>query len=359
MEAIRCAACSLPYPDEGFPTTCPRCGGVFDWVELPAFDPGRVERGQPGMWRYRHSFGLPAGAPQVSLGEGLTPAVRGEAFGLPLAFKLEYHNPSGSYKDRGSAVLLSHLLARGATGAVEDSSGNAGASFAAYAARAGIKARVFVPDSASGPKRRQIEAYGAELVAIPGPRSAAAEAVRRQAEAGAVYASHAYLPFGMAGIATIAYELVEQIGEVPGTLIAPVGHGSLLLGVNRGFAALKARGLTDRVPFYVGVQAAACAPAVALFNRLDGEISEGQTLAEGVRVRYPLRAAALVAEIAPGQGALVAVEENEIMPARDALARRGFYVEPTSAIVWAALERLKDSLPPPVALLLTGSGFKT
>ncbi len=123
--------------------------------------------------------------------------------------------------------------------AVEDSSGNAGASFAAYAARGGIKARVFIPESASGPKRRQIETYGAELIPVSGPRSAAAEAVEREAQAGEVYASHAYLPFGMAGIATIAYEIFEQLGRAPGTVIAPAGHASLVLGYSARFQSTK------------------------------------------------------------------------------------------------------------------------
>ena len=103
-------------------------------------------------------------------------------------------------------------------------SGNAGASFAAYAARAGINARVYVPDSASGPKRKQIEAYGAELVPVPDPRSKASQAVSQAAESGMVYASHAYLPFNLPGYATCAYEIYEQLGRGPGAIIVPAGQ---------------------------------------------------------------------------------------------------------------------------------------
>ena len=177
------------------------------------FEASLVEKGQPGIWRYRNTFGLPDDAPVISLGEGNTPLVWGKASGQEAAFKCEFLNPSGSFKDRGSATLVSFLRSRGVSEAVEDSSGNAGASFAAYAARGGIKARVFVPEAASGPKRSQIAAYGAEVVPVPGPRTNAAEAVRREAEAGAIYASHAYLPFNIPGYATLAYELVEQLGD--------------------------------------------------------------------------------------------------------------------------------------------------
>jgi threonine synthase len=147
-------------------------------------------------------------------------------------------NPTGSFKDRGSAVLVSALKAAGVEEVVEDSSGNAGASLAAYAARAAIQARIYVPEYASGPKRLQISAFGAQVVQIPGPRSATAEAVQREAKEGIAYASHAYLPHGIAGIATIAFEIAEQLKGSPGTVITPVGHGTLLLGLHRGFHAM-------------------------------------------------------------------------------------------------------------------------
>ncbi len=153
MSVIQCTSCFHSYPANGVPYRCPDCGGIYDFATPPDFDPKRVDRSLPGMWRYRSAFDLPAAAPVVSLGEGLTPLVWDEFEGQRIGFKLEYLNPTGSYKDRGSAVLVSQLLARGVHEAVEDSSGNAGASFAAYAARAGLQARVYVPDSASGPKR--------------------------------------------------------------------------------------------------------------------------------------------------------------------------------------------------------------
>jgi threonine synthase len=278
-----------------------------------------------------------------------------------LHVKCEHLNPTGSFKDRGTAVLISALSSAEVAEAVEDSSGNAGASFAAYAARAGIRARVFVPFSASGPKRSQIEAYGAELVLVEGPRSAASEAVRRAADRGVVYASHAYLPHGMAGVATIAYEIVEQLGCAPGALLAPVGHGGLLVGVHRGFDALLCAGAIAALPRMIGVQARACAPVWAAYTSGGPGLSlvlEGETRAEGIRVRFPVRGDAVLAAVEASAGTMVAVSEEELLHAWEVLGRAGLYVEPTSAVVWSAASLLLDELPDPAVAILTGSGFK-
>jgi threonine synthase len=362
---IRCTRCLLPYPVEGFPFVCPQCGGIFDFPDLPDYKvdttTAREKQAAPGIWRYRESFGLPDSAPVISLGEGNTPLISASFGNKTIWLKLESLNPTGSYKDRGSAVLLSVLASRGIQRAVEDSSGNAGASFAAYAARAGIRARVFVPETASGPKRGQIEAYGAELVGVPGPRSAAAEAVLAEARSGAAYASHAYAPFGLAGIATISYELWKQVGWVPGTVIAPVGHGGLLLGIMRGFAALVAAKKIEQPPYYVGVQARACGPIWEAFagkQQAVGVITEGQTVAEGVRVTSPVRGDAILRVMQAGGGRMLAVAEEDILPAFAQLARAGFHVEPTSALVWAVLKHNLEFFPEPVVLILSGAGLK-
>jgi len=365
---VHCINCRKPYPEHGAPFKCPDCGGIFDYSAKLLFDPDLVSTRQPGIWCYRHTFGLPQESDPVSLGEGNTPLVWAEAFGLPVAFKCEYQNPSGSFKDRGSAVIAGFLRSRGITSALEDSSGNAGASFAAYATRAGMKARIYIPDSASGPKKDQIEAYGAEVVRIMGPRSNASQAVLRalekfdEQEPGTAYASHVFLPFNLPGYATLAYELFEQLGAAPGSLLLPAGQGGLLLGVMRGFEALQAAGLISNIPVIVGVQARACAPLWALFTYGQAGMSwiaEAPTIAEGIRVRSPLRGDAVLSVLAAYQGRLVAVDEEEIVPGVQQLARRGLYVEPTSAVVWGALAQLSDELPEPIAVVLTGSGLKS
>ncbi len=236
---ITCTNCGRPYPESGLPFRCVECGGVFDYKEPWSLElPNNIS--QTGIWRFRSSFGLPPDLEPITLGEGNTPLIWGEGLGRRIAFKCEYLNPTGSFKDRGSAVIISWLKARGIRSAIENSSGNAGASIAAYAARAGIKMEVYVPASASGPKRRQIEAFGAALKPVDGTRSDVAREVQRAAGGGAVYASHAWLPFNLPGYATAAYEIVEQLnGNFPGSVIVPVGQGGLLLGLSKGFDALR------------------------------------------------------------------------------------------------------------------------
>ncbi len=362
MSSIQCLNCSQSYPTESLPYQCPNCSGIFDITTPHPYRSELVEPELPGIWRYRHTFNLPENADIVSLGEGDTPLIWSEIQGRNIAFKLEYLNPTGSFKDRGTAPLVSLLLAHQVGQAVEDSSGNAGASFAAYAARAGMKARVFVPDAASGPKRAQIGVYGAELVRVMGPRSNAADAVKKAAGQGAVYASHVYLPFGLPGLATVAYELFEQLGTVPGAVITPVGHGSLLLGVWRGFKALQAAGLVQDLPKLIGVQAQACAPIWAVHTAGAaglGWVTEGLTLAEGIRIKNPVRGDAVLAAVEASGGTIVAVEEDAISTGRNELARKGMFVEPTSAVVWQALTQVIEEVRDPVVVLLTGSGFKS
>ncbi len=359
---VFCTNCKRPYPSEGVAYKCPTCGGLYDFSPFPMYDPSLVEPSQPGIWRYRHAFGLSEDIQPVSLGEGNTPLVWDLCKGVEIGFKCEFANPSGSFKDRGSALLAAFVKSRGAEEAVEDSSGNAGASFAAYAARAGMKARIFVPDAASGPKRYQIEAYGADVVRIMGPRSNASDAVRRAADTGSVYASHGYLPFNLPGYATAAYEIYEQMGgKVPGTLLVPAGQGGLLLGMVRGFMTLRERGLIAKTPRFVGVQARACAPLWALHTYgADGlrMVAEVPTVAEGIRVRFPLRGDAVLKAVESSGGMFLSVDEEEILPGRDQLARRGFYVEATSAVIWPAFNQVMSRLPGPFVAVLTGAGLK-
>jgi threonine synthase len=178
-----------------------------------------------------------------------------------------------------------------------------------------------------------------------------------------VYASHAYLPFNLPGYATAAYEIFEQLGnKMPGAIVIPAGQGGLLLGLVRGFTALRiAYPSILNTPKIIGVQARACAPLWTKFNTGNtgnGAVHENHTLAEGVQVRNPLRANAVLREVVASHGAICVAEENEIISGRDALARLGFYVEPTSAIIWSAIKKTIEDLPDPVVVVLTGSGYK-
>lgn len=358
---VRCSNCGRIYPESDVVHRCEVCGGVYGITELPLFDFDLIDNHLPGIWKYRHTFGVLADETIVSLGEGNTPLIWGDVSGREVAFKCEYLNPTGSFKDRGSPLLVSFLSSRGATEALEDSSGNAGASLAAYAARAGMSVKIYVPDSASGPKRKQIEMYGAEVIRILGPRSNTTEAVLRAVNQGGKYASHAYLPFNLPGYATLAYELVEQLGTAPGTVVLPVGQGGLFLGLALGFRNLITGKAIKEMPKLVGVQALACAPLWTLFSYGAagfGIAGEADTVAEGIRVRYPVRGDDVIRVCDNFHAEILAVEENEIIKGRDQLAKRGFFVEPTSAVVWSAILQGISGWTEPIVAVLTGSGLK-
>lgn len=358
---IQCRVCHKPFPIDLFPHRCPDCGGLFGFSSGLEFVPEKIEPHLPGIWRFRKGFSLPDRALVISLGEGNTPLVWSTVYDKKIGFKMESQNPTGSFKDRGTAVLMSWLKAAGIQEAVEDSSGNAGASFAAYSSRADIRGKVFIPDSTSGPKRQQIESYGSEVFPIAGPRSKAAEAVLKEVGSGAVYASHAYLPHGTAGISSIAYELFEDIRDAPGTVIMPVGHGSLLLGIYLGFQALLEAGSISRLPHLIGVQAAACAPLYEAFHTDSLETSpvpEGKTLAAGVSISDPYHGKEVLAAVRSSGGLILKVEESEILNAHTQLAKLGLDVEMTSALVWSGLEQVHEMMPGPIVCIITGHGLK-
>jgi threonine synthase len=362
---LRCTLCNQTYPLDTRRWRC-ECGGAFDVTDLPGFDPAAVDSSAPGLWRYRATMPLPENATPVTLGEVMTPLVETELDGLHFHCKVEYLLPTGSFKDRGTAVMVSALRALGVTELMEDSSGNAGASLAAYTARAGITCTVFVPAHASLAKQGQIAAFGARLVRVPGPRENTTRAVRQEAATGRTYyASHYYNPFGLAGVRTIAYELWEQLdGHAPDNIVLPAGHGTLSLGTYRGFRDLKRAGLISRLPRMFVVQSQACAPLHAAFVQGSAQpvlVEEGTTVAEGIRIARPQHGQEILAAIRETGGQVLAVSDEEILASRDAMSQRGLYIEPTSAVPIASLAHLRSAIGADELTIvpLTGSGFKS
>lgn len=356
-----CLSCGCPYPDQGLPHRCPDCGGVFS-VDNIVYEPHLYSKSDlPGLWRYQSAFGLKDGALPVYLGEGDTPLVPVDHQGKQVFFKCEHLNPSGSFKDRQSAVLLSLLRTKGIHAVLEDSSGNAGASVAQYAAAAGVKAKIFIPSSSSGPKRQQIEMSEADVVLVDGPRANAARAVLEEQETtGVPYASHALLPFGLAAYATIAFEITEKLGRMPKRVFAPIGHGSLFLGLLLGFEAIEAQSGEPR-PRMVGVQAEHCAPVYRAWMGLP-PLAAKPSLAEGTAVSEPVRGEEIEKRLKRGYDVLVPVKEANIARSQEVLAGMGFYVEPTAAMVWAAAEPFFDEFDQNEAdwvFILTGNGLKS
>lgn len=361
-----CRTCGESYPLGTHEWRC-RCGGLFELENWLAFDTELIDPHQPGLWRYRSLLPLDPAWEPVSLGEGNTPLLPVTWVDHPFLIKLESLAPTGSFKDRGAAALVTALRGLGVDRVVEDSSGNAGASLAAYAACAGITCEICVPDTAAGPKVAQMAAYGAEVIQIRGRRQYAALAAWAAAAHGAYYASHVYNPFFLAGTETVAYEIWEQMQQhAPAAVVVPVGNGTLLLGAYRGFSRLRHAGLIDQVPRIFGVQAASCAPIYRAFAEERSSVEPvpcEATSASGVAIAQPARGDQILESVRSSGGAILAVEEETIGQTRSQLAQRGFHMENTSVVAFAVLTRIVETLLPPVvgpiAVLLTGHGLKT
>lgn len=343
----RCAVCEAPLATP---------------LATPALDTLVVN--ERGLRRYRRWLGVEP----VSLGEPETPLLELEWQDVGVGLKLEGALPTGSFKDRGSAVLFGALRAASVERVAEDSSGNAGASFAAYAAASGIGLDLFVPASASPAKLAQALAHEADLQTVEGPRQSATDAAIAFAEArGTVYASHQWQPSFNLGTQTFAFELWEQLGRrVPEVIVCPVGAGGLLLGAASGFRALRDAGLAPTRPRLIGVQSAACAPlARALAEGLDepAPIERGESVAEGVLLARPPRGREIIAATRDTNGTIVAVGDEVLWAAHDALRRGGRLVELTGALGVAALESLRAEghlrRDEETVVAVTGHGLKT
>ncbi len=370
---LRCRDCGTVAAHSDW--RCSACLGLLrlEWTKPT---PGqRVDPTRSGVWHYRPL--LPSVEPSaiVSLGEGATPLVWIDRWARAHAIervgvKLEYVSPTGSFKDRGTTMLLSVARSLGLAKVVEDSSGNAGASVAAYAARAGLSATIYVPSSAPAAKRAQIARVGATIVPVDGPRSAVTEAALTDVDrTGAYYAGHNANPYFAAGMASFAYELIETFGaQLPRHLIVPTGGGSLVVGCFDGF--LRWFGDSDearrRCPRIHAVQSAGCAPLVAAFGRgLDHAppIERRPTIAGGIEVERPPRDREILAAIRATGGSAVAVDDEEIRRERRLLAQsEGIDVEPTTAAAFAGLAQLvRDGVirSDEVTLVVaTGAGWK-
>ena len=258
-----------------------------------------------------------------------------------MRFKLESQMPTGSFKDRGTAVMLNHLLEVGVGPIHEDSSGNAGSSIATYAAAAGLACRIYVPATAPRGKVVQIAASGAEVRAIPGTRQAVTDAALA-AIGESFYASHNWHPFFIEGTKTLAYELWEQLGfRLPDNILVPTGYGSNILGLDRGFHELQRRGEIAGRPRLFAVQAAElrrlCRRLGMRARPIMCPFAPAPTVADGIATVKPVRTAEVLDGAAAFRRRGGRGTRRKIAPALAALGRVGLFVEPTAATAAAAL----------------------
>lgn len=358
-----CTKCGRRTPVSDRSPKC-ACGGLWE-LEFtpPAFSLDAIDKNEWSIFRYRRFMALADDSwREVSLGEGMTPVI---PLDENVLLKMDYFMPTLSYKDRGAAVLMSHCRSLGVDRVVQDSSGNAGNSVAAYAGRAGIACEIFVPEGTSPKKIAMIRAHGAKCTVVPGSRDHCAQVCREKVEhEGIFYASHVYSPFFYEGTKTYLYEVYEQLGRIPRHLVIPVGNGTLFLGVIKALAHLKASGLLSSMPQIIAVQSEACDPLLrgaAAGLDAPAPVTPGPTMAEGIAIGEPMRGTQILALAKEYGVRFVHAPEDKILAAREALARKGVYCEHTTAANYAAYLHYCECFGPAEDCLITmcGAGLKS
>jgi threonine synthase len=379
---LRCVVCGQSYRPDEVRYTCPVCGqvGTLDVV----LDVDALRRGlkrediarspDPSMWRYRPLLPLADGAQMPPLVVGGTPLYDAprlaEHLGLAQVWvKDDGRNPTGSLKDRASALVTARAMAEGVEVVTTASTGNAAAALAGLAASVGLPAVIFVPASAPEAKIAQLLTYGAKVLLVQGNYDAAFDLAVQASERYGWYNRNTGMnPYTLEGKKTVAYEIAEQLGwQIPDVVVVSVGDGNIISGVHKGFRDLLALGWIDRVPRLIGVQASGSAACYEVWKR-GGDPAKmtpisGQTVADSIAADLPRDRVKAVRAVRDTQGAFVSVPDQAILDGIPVLARlSGVFAEPAAAATVAGIRAaLDDGHVRPqdrVVLIVTGNGLK-
>jgi threonine synthase len=376
--ALSCDDCGHSLPLDRAVTGCSECGGLLEYrydLEKAGDIAGYAASNRAlGLWRWKALFPPVADDALTTLGEGDTPLISagrlGERMGLPhLWLKNDALMPTGSFKDRGFALAVSVARSHGLTRGFTYSSGNAGASFAAYAARAGIQATVFVEAAANETKVATICLYGARVYRLHYETSAQIfDALDQLARAGAYSFVNFINPVRHEAMKTYAYEICERLNwRAPDVMVHPVGTGGGIWGAWKGFQELRELGLIDRLPRMIGVQPAVCAPIVdAIVYGRDAAVRTGdasQTMAQSMAGDSMIHGGRRVLRaIRESDGTAIGATEAELTDAIVQLAAVGVAAEPSAAAPLAAIRSAREQglidADDTVVAVVTGSALK-
>lgn len=358
-----CSKCGLKADVSSKKTKCD-CGGLWKLdYKVPKFDLSLVDKNLWNIFRYRKFMPLIDDSwKDITLGEGMTPIIN---FNEDVLLKMDYYMPTLSFKDRGAAVLIAHCKAIGVDSVVQDSSGNAGNSVAAYCAKANIDCEIFVPEGTSPKKIDMIKAHNASVNVVPGSRDNCADVCRAKVESdGKYYANHVYNPFFYEGTKTYIYEVYEQLQRVPENIFVPLGNGTLFIGIVKALEEFLLSGIIERMPNIVAVQSEYCDPFVKAVERNEiapAKITPAPTMAEGIAIGVPMRGKEILEFTYKYNIKMITAPEDLILKARAELAANGIYCEHTTAATYAAYlkycdlhGKTSDSLIP-----MCGAGLKS
>ncbi|MCJ7484606.1 MAG: threonine synthase [Candidatus Aminicenantes bacterium] len=375
MDQFECLACGPIASRDPTSPFCPACAEPLFIV--PAARPGgkTIHEDRPlALERFADFLPLDVIAPGLSLGEGATPLVRleraGAAMGLSAVYaKNEAQNPTGSFKDRGTAVAVQNAASRGFKRIGTVSTGNMAASTAAYGARAGLETFVLLKEGTAETSLKAAGIYSPRLIAVDGDYGSLFRASLEIGRRLGISFMNSIDPYRMEGYKLTAFEIYLQMGRrAPRFLIVPVSSGGHLLGLMRAFEDLEREKLITTYPTFVGVQARGCAPLAAAFaaglERYERP-TEVRTIAHAISNPAPPAGNAVLRLIRDHKGLLLAVTDEEMLEAQRQLGgAEGLFCQPESATTLAALKQLAASgriteKGGEVVLVLTGSGLKT
>lgn len=376
FDHLECSACDAVYDGRECFNLC-TCGAPLLARYRLAEAAAAVDRTRLSgdtMWRYYPLLPVQSPAAIVTLGEGMTPLLRAERLGQALGLqhlyvKDEGKNPTGSFKARGLAMAISRAVELGVRYVAIPSAGNAGGAAAAYAARAGIRAYIVMPQDVPQAFIGECQAHGAQVDLIDGLISDAGKCVAAGREANGWFdLSTLKEPYRVEGKKTMGYELAEQLGwTLPDVIIYPTGGGTGLIGMWKGFDEMEAMGwIGPERPRMVTVQAAGCAPIVRAFDRGATHAEpweKAATIAAGLRVPAAVGDALMLQALRQSHGTAVAVSEADIVSGVRQLAQtEGLFVCPEGGAALAGLRQLVEQgwvdRDERVVLFNTGSGFK-
>src|SRR5205807_3327198 len=385
---LECTACGLRHDWSRLQNLCTACSkplfAVYDLAavgKLDSFKQSSLREREKSLWRYRELLPLPQDAEPISLGEGGTPLLRAKAFSddVDLWIKDESLNPTQSFKARGMSVAVSMAKFLGAKKLAVPSAGNAGGALAAYAARAGLEAHVFMPRDTPPANIIECREVGAHVTLINGLiTDCGAEIARRKEKEGWFDMSTLKEPYRIEGKKTLGYEIAEQLNwKLPDVVLYPTGGGTGLIGMWKAFDEMEALGWIDppspgygvagnKRPRMFSVQASGCAPIVRAFEageKFAAEFPNARTVASGLRVPKAIGDFLMLDILRKSEGGAIAVNDDEMIRAvRDVGSKEGLFVAPEGAVCFVALKKLRASgeiqSGERVVIFNTGSGIK-
>ncbi len=379
LDHLECTKCGEAYPHDQVMTTCPQCGKVlyarYDLARLKReVDRDSLQSRPSNMWRFSEL--MPVANPDniLTLGEGGTPLLQSDTLGKKLGLKSLYIkdeglNPTGTFKARGLSAAVSRAAELGLRKFTLPSAGNAAGAIAAYAAKGGLEAHVFMPQDAPQANKIESVVMGSHLTLVDGLISDAGRFSQDLAKReGLADLSTLKEPYRAEGKKTMGLEIAMQLGwRMPDAIIYPTGGGTGIIGMWKGFYEMLELGWVEgKLPKFIAVQAEGCQPVVkALHEGQDQSEAwpNAHTIADGLRVPHPFADYLILQAIRDTGGTAIAVSDQDMVAAMKEIASaEGVFACPEGAATWVGLKRLiSDGFLGPeetIVLLNTGSGYK-